>query len=121
MTGEHVMSDTETEPMPLSGDRRNHRKLLRFDPTVSSGTLMQLVVLLLGFGSAYATYQSDRATTRLEIEQIKASALGEKVLARESISELKADVRKVQETITSVDKTLAGIQAELNAAKKGQK
>lgn len=113
------MSDNETEPMPL-GDRRQHRKLMRFDPTVSSGTLLQLAALLIGFGSAYATYQSDRATTRLEIEQIKQSAIGEKVLAREAIGELKADVRKVQETITSVDKTLAGIQAELNA-KKGTK
>lgn len=114
------MSDGATEPMPLEGDRRQHRKLWRFDPTVSSGTLLQLMVLLAGFGSGYATYQSDRATTRLEIEQIKASAIGEKLIAREAIHELKADVRKVQETITSVDKTLAGIQAELNAGKKGK-
>lgn len=115
------MSDTETEPMPHEGDRRQHRKLLRFDPTVSSGTLLQLFALVAAFGSAYATYQSDRATLRLEIEQIKASAVGEKVIAREAIHELKADVRKVQETITSVDKTLTGIQAELNATKKGTK
>lgn len=115
------MSDIETEPMPLSGDRRQHRKLLRFDPTVSSGTVMQLVVLVGGFASAYATYQSDRATLRLEIEQIKASALIDKQLAKESLFELKADVRKVQETITSVDKTLTGIQARLNAAEKGGK
>lgn len=111
------MSDTETEPMPLQGDRRQHRRLWRFDPTVSSGTLLQLVVLIAGFSSAYATYRSDQATMRLEIEQIKATAIGEKQLARESIAELKVDVRKVQETITSVDKTLAGIQAELNAKK----
>lgn len=111
------MSDIETEPMPMGVDRRQHRKLLRFDPTVSSGTVMQLIVLMAGFGSAYATYQSDRATLRLEIEQIKGQALVEKSLAKESISELKADVRKVQETITSVDKTLTGIQAQLDAKK----
>lgn len=110
------MSDHETEPMPL-GERRQHRKLVRFDPTVSSGTLLQLVAMVAAFGSAYATYQSDRATLRLEIEQIKANAVGEKLIAREAISELKVDVRRVQETITSVDKTLAGIQAELNAKK----
>lgn len=114
------MSDIETEPMPLSGDRRQHRKLLRFDPTVSSGTVMQLVVLIGGFASAYATYQSDRATLRLEIEQIKASALVDKQLAKESLTDLRADVRKVQETITSVDKTLTGIQAQLEAVKKAK-
>lgn len=110
------MSEQESEPMPL-GERRQHRKLVRFDPTVSSGTLLQLFALVAAFGSAYATYQSDRATLRLEIEQIKASAVGEKQLAREAVTELRQDVRKVQETITSVDKTLAGIQAELNAKK----
>ena len=113
------MTEEETEPMPL-GERRQHRKLVRFDPTVSMGTIGQLIVLIAGFGSAWATYQSDRATTRLEIEQIKAASVNEKQLAREAIQDLKVDVRKVQETITSVDKTLAGIQAELNA-KKGQK
>lgn len=111
-----MMSEQETEPMPF-GERRHHRKLLRFDPTVSSGTLLQLFALVAAFGSAYATYQSDRATLRLEIEQIKASALGEKTIAREAISELKTDVRKVQETITSVDRTLAGIQAQLETRK----
>lgn len=113
------MSDIETEPMPF-GDRRHHRKLVRFDPTVSSGTLLQLSALLIGFASAYATYQSDRATQRLEIEQIKANVAAEKVVAKESLTELRQDVRKVQETITSVDKTLTGIQAQLDA-KKGTK
>ena len=110
------MSDQETEPMPL-GERRQHRRLMRFDPTVSSGTLLQIVALVGAFGSAWATYQSDRATLRLEIEQIKASALAEKVIAKEAITELKADVRKVQDTVTSMDKTLTIIQADLNAKK----
>jgi hypothetical protein len=114
-----MTTDIETEPMPF-GDRRQHRRLLRFDPTVSSGTLMQLVALVVGFGSAYATYQSDRATQRLEIEQIKASVAAEKAAAKESIVDLRLDVRKVQETITSVDKTLTGIQAQLEF-KKGNK
>lgn len=114
------MHDTDSEPMPISGDRREHRKLMRFDPTVSSGTLLQLAALLIGFASAYATYQSDRATQRLEIEQIKATVASEKLTAKEAIIDLRLDVRKVQETITSVDKTLTGIQAELNA-KKGNK
>lgn len=111
------MMDVETEPMPF-GERRQHRRLIRFDPTVSSGTIMQLGALLIGFVSAYATYVSDRATQRLEIEQIKASAVAEKLLVKETITDLRSDVRKVQETITSVDKTLTGIQAQMEAAKK---
>jgi len=108
--------DIETEPMPL-GERRSHRRLLRFDPTFSAGSLGQILTIVIGLGGAYATYQSDRATTRLELDQIKATALAEKSTAKESIAELKADVRQVQTTITSIDKTLAGIQAGLDAKK----
>lgn len=107
----------DTEPMPPDGDRRHHRKLLRFDPTISMGAIAQIVAILAGIGSFYATYQADRATWRLEIDQIKASATIEKAAAKESISELKADVRDVQKTMNSVDKALAGIQADLNARK----
>jgi hypothetical protein len=105
----------ETENIPASGDRRQHRKLIRFDPTISTGAIAQIVVLLLGLGSAWATYQADRATWRLEIDQIKASATIEKAAAKEAITELKADVREVQKTMNSVDKALVGIQADLNA------
>jgi hypothetical protein len=107
----------ESEPMPLEGDRRQHRKLWRFDPTVSLGSIGQMVVIIAGIGSFYATYQADRATWRLEIDQIKASATIEKAAAKESVAELKADVRDIQKTMNSVDKALAGIQADLNARK----
>jgi hypothetical protein len=104
----------ETEPMPF-GERRQHRKLLRFDPTISSGQLIQIFTLMGGLFVAWGTYQADRTTTKLEIEQIKINAAADKVLAKEAVVEMRAEIRKVQDTITSVDKAVTSIQAEIGA------
>lgn len=107
----------DTEPMPLGRDRRQHRKLVRFDPTFSSGSIAQILALIVGLGGAYGKYESDRTKTTTEIEQLKANALAEKIESRASITELKQDLRQVQATITSVDKTVTGIKAEIDANK----
>lgn len=114
------MSEDISEPMPLGGDRRQPRKFLRFDPTISTGTIIEIGVIVVGLFAAWGTYQQDRTTTRMELEQIKASAIIEKAAAKEAIAELKADVKEVQKTMTSVDKSLVGIQADLNARKVGK-
>lgn len=118
------MNHDETEPMPLGGDRRQHRRLVRFDPTFSSGSIAQIIALLIGLGAAYGKYESDRATTKKDIETqqkeidaMRAATLAEKLETRAAINELKLDLRQVQTGITSVDKTLTGIKAEIDASK----
>jgi hypothetical protein len=111
----------DTEPMPF-GDRRQHRKLFRFDPTISTGTILEIAVIVGGLFAAWGTYQADRTAWRMEIEQIKSSAIIEKAAGKESIKEIKDDLKDVQKTMTSIDKTLATMQAERAAANaKGQK
>ncbi len=112
---------TETSPMPLGMDRREHRKFWRFDPTVSTGSLIQIGVVIIGLFAAWGTYQADRASTRMEIEQIKISAAADKILAKEAVQDMKVQIEKVQNTMTSVDKAVTGIQAELNAGKRASR
>lgn len=112
----HATTDMadETEPMPL-GERRSHRRLMRFDPTFSMGSIAQIVALLVALIVAYGKYEADRTRTNEQIEAIKAVAASDKALAKEAINELKQDVRQVQTTITSVDKTVSTIKAEIDA------
>lgn len=110
----------DTEPMPLDGDRRQHRKLWRFDPTVSSGALLQIVTLTIGLGGAYATYRSDQATMRLEIDQVKATVATEKTSSKEALGEIKNDVKEVQRTLNQATQTLAVIQAQQQPVKAGR-
>jgi hypothetical protein len=106
----------ETEPMPL-GDRRQHRRLVRFDPTFSTGSIAQILALLIGLGSAWGVYQADRASTRIELDQLKSNATSEKTEMREAIRDLRQEMRNVQQTVSSVDKTVTGIKAGIDAQK----
>lgn len=112
--------DERTEPMPLDGDRRHHRKLVRFDPTISSGSIATIITLLVALLGAYGKYESDRATTSKSIDQIEKDAASQKLEMREAIRDLRLEMRGVQTTITSVDKTVTGIKAEIDASRKGK-
>ena len=105
----------DTEPIPGSGDRRHQRKLVRFDPTFSSGNIATIFTIVVGLFGAYGKYESDRATTKQDIDTIKANALAEKIESRAAIKEIRDDVRAVQTSITSVDKNVTGIKAEIDA------
>lgn len=108
--------------MPGDLDSHHHsgrRQLFRFDPTVSTGTLLQLLTVFLVTAGAWATYQADRATTRLELDAVKAAATAEKASTKESLGELKGDVKEVQRTLNQVTQTLAVIEAR-QAPQKGK-
>jgi hypothetical protein len=102
------MSD-DTIPGQLQEPRK--RQIVQYDPNVSLGTIIQLFVTLGVVAGLWGQYQSDKTTTRLELDQVKAAAAVEKTSTKESLVELKADVKSIQTTVTAMDKTLAIIQA----------
>lgn len=87
------------------------RQVIRFIPDVSMGTIIQIASMLLVFGSAWAQYQSDKATTRLELDQVKAQLASEKSTTKEALGDIKADVKQIQATVTQMNLTLVVIQA----------
>jgi uncharacterized protein HemX len=101
----------DSRPGDLASLYPHKRTVFRFDPTVSSGTLIQIAVLLGGGIITYGTYQADRATSHLEVEQIKAAAADEKAATRLSLTELRSDVKDSQKTLTQISQTLAVIES----------
>ena len=95
------MRDEETEPMPL-GDRRDRRKFVRFDPTLSAGSVLQALVVMGAVFGLYGANERDSATKRLEIDQLK-----------ETTKETKADVRDIQRTLNQMNLSLAELKSEL--------
>lgn len=101
--------------MALDTDFDRHadgrRRLIKFDPTISSGTILQMASMFLVAAGAWATYQSDKATTKLELDQVKSAAAADKLGTKEALSELKSDVREMARTLNQVTQTLAVIEA----------
>lgn len=116
----HATTDMgeETEPMPL-GERRAHRRFWRFDPTVSTGSLLTLAGLVLGGVVAYGTYRADQKEYNMRITQVEKDQETQRILAEKNMTELRSEVKEVQKTLTSVDKALAGIKAE-NDVRRGK-
>jgi uncharacterized protein HemX len=101
----------DSRPSDLSPQYHSKRTVFRFDPTVSSGTLIQIAVLLGGGVIAYGTYQSDRTETKLAVDALRASAVEEKAATKGSLAELRTDVKDVQRVLGQISTTLAVSEA----------
>lgn len=100
----------DTGPMPLD-DRREHRRLFRFNPNIDSGTLVQIVVILGGMVAAYGTYTSDKAANSARMAAVEKEVIDNKITVRESITDLKSDVKEVQRSLVEVNQSLAILRA----------
>lgn len=89
-------------------DRRNNpRKLFRFDPTVSSGTLIQLATVLVSFGLAYGTYRADQTQTKADIDAVRAATANDRAQVQGTLTEIKVELREMRD---KVDRTAIGVE-----------
>lgn len=105
-------TQTDFDQLPDAGGDVGKRKFMRFDPTVSMGTLIQLGSLLGVVAALWGTYQSDKATMRQELDQVKATAKEDKADARAALLDIKTDMKAMATTLTQVNLTLAVIDAK---------
>jgi len=109
-----VGAATETELDDDFHDRRSGRRrhLFRFDPTINSGHLVQIVVILFGMATAYATYQVDKTKTTLDVAQIKAETIEARTVLKENVTEIKRDIKDVQKSISELNTSLAILNSQ---------
>lgn len=104
------MTHDDTEPAALDLPRRRGR-LFSFVPDVSMGTLIQIGVLVVGAVSFYGQYAADRARDHAEVAQIKIDADSQRTAVKESLTDLKGDVKEIQSTLGKVNESLAVLKA----------
>lgn len=104
------MSDHETGPVPLDG-RAPKQRLFRFDSTVSMGTLLQMGLITTACILGYGTYAADQARQKMEVEQIKVDASGQRTAMKESLGELRTDVKEVQKSLIDINQSMAVLKA----------
>ncbi len=104
-----MTTDTDTDFDRLSAAKR--RPLVRFDPTFNSGTIVQIVVICVGGLLAFGAVKEQLATQRTDIENVKSNAVAESLRVKDSITDLKGDVKEVQRSINELGQRLAEIKA----------
>lgn len=91
--------------MPL-GDG-GQRRYVKFDPTLNTGHLVQIIVLVVGGFAAYGAVKSEQAENKAGLEQVKAVALVERTQTTQTLAEIKSSVSKLQESNQDIKESLA--------------
>lgn len=103
------MTSPETAPMPL--DSHVRRKFFQFNPKIDSGTLLNILVMVVGGFIAYGTYTSDKAAQAARVTAIEKEVLENKSTVKEAVGDLKLEVKDVQRTLRDVNESLAVLKA----------
>ncbi len=114
-TTEGDMEET-SRPMPLeyrrTSDQVGSKRFLRFDPTVSSGTLIQIGSIVVMAAVAYGTYREDQTKVKADIDAVKVSAERDRADSRGAVNEIRSDVKDVKADVSQINKTLAVLEAQ---------
>ena len=102
----------DSGPMPLSRRSSDRRQLFRFDPTVSSGTLIQLGTILVAAAMAYGTYREDRAVVKADIDQLKNSTERDRTDVKGAVEQFRKDVGEMKVDIRDMNNKLIKIEAQ---------
>jgi hypothetical protein len=97
------MSDSDRMPLDASPRRR----LVRFDPTVNTGTLLLMAQVAVSCAIGYGAYSADQAKRDMRVEQVRTDLDTSRVFTKESLAELHADVKEIQQTLGKQNETLA--------------
>ena len=97
-------ADSNFPPLESTPERKRYMK---FDPTFNAGTIAQIAVIVIGGLGVIYTMGQDRALGKAETEYIKASILIERASTKESLIEIKAEVKTLQASMNAVNESLA--------------
>ena len=111
---EDFMDDSER--MPLEHDRRaggNRRKLVRYLPDISAGSISNTITLLVMAGTVYGTYTADRSQIRAEMAAQKQEAELNRQAVVQSLTEVKADLRELKTSVQTTREDIASVKAQI--------
>lgn len=93
----------ESGAVPLEGGKR----IVKFDPTINTGTIIQIATVVLVGTFAVATFKAELSTQAERIETNKVIASRDNGIAVDSLRELKADVKDLQKSVNDMKEGIA--------------
>ncbi len=86
-------------------------KKVQFDPTVSAGALLQIATMLISVGIAYGMLKGDQQSLRMEAQMQKERVAEDKTAVKETLTDLRTDMKNMQSTLGEMKVSLSTIQA----------
>lgn len=88
--------------MPLEGKR-----LMKFDPQISMGTIIQIVVVVCSAFGIYAGLREDQRQTKSDLDQVKAVAVIERAQTAQAIAEIKLEMKEQGKSLGDIKEGIA--------------
>lgn len=105
------MTARNSRPAPLDSGLQQldgaQRKYVRFDPTLNTGHVLQIVVLIVGGFAAYGAIKTEQAQTKSDLEQVKAVAVIERAQTAQAIAEIKLEMKEQGKSLGDIKEGIA--------------
>jgi len=92
----------ESGSMPLEGKR-----LMKFDPTINTGTIAQIVVVVASAFSIYTAVRTEQVETKANVKAVEAQAVVDRSQTKDALVDLKADIKELQKSTSEIKESLA--------------
>lgn len=94
----------ESEPIPPEG---HQRKLVKYVPDFSIGTIVQIVVVLGSAATIYTGIKTDQVQQKAEIDAVRTATVADRIQTKEALSDLKQDVKDLNKSVNEIKESLA--------------
>lgn len=102
MTARTRPAALDSASTPLDGKR-----LMKFDPTFNTGTIVQIAVVVASAFAIYTGIRTDQVQTKADLDQVKAIAIVERAQTATSLAKIEASVAKLQDSNQDIKESLA--------------
>ncbi|KQR55628.1 hypothetical protein [Acidovorax sp. Leaf160] len=82
-------------------------RFMKFDPTVSTGTIIQTLVFIIGVATAYGGYREDQVKQDGRIAMVEALADKDRDSTRESLKKIEGQVADLAKSNQDIKESLA--------------
>lgn len=83
------------------------RRLMKFDPTINTGTILQICVLVVGMVMGYAALKSELETQKVEVAANKLAAERADLAQENALKDLRTDMRELRKTVDDIKEGVA--------------
>ena len=111
--GEDLMAEVVQDTL-----RKKKGRYMKFDPTVSTGTLLQIAVILGAATAIYTGIVKDLALQKAEIDNVKVVAAQDRASVKESLIDLKTDIKELQKSTNDIKESLAVLRGRTAEVRK---
>lgn len=106
------MTITKAVKVRVKPDSEEGHKLMKFDPTFSMGTIVQIMVMIASVSLVYTTIRTEQVQQKSDLEAVKEAAKIERVTNVDTLRDIKNDIRAMQATMSDMKESLGVLRAK---------